>query len=103
MSQATANPGSGAYAENVRVVRGQYGYLAGTSGTVSVPATGALLSWAAFATAAGATVTINAGAGAGNSIPVPQGGSVGGEAHGTVVAPAFVFTGTAGYFIEYVT
>ena len=99
MSSSTDNPGSKVFAENVRIVRGQYAYLAGVSGSRSVPAGGLLLSWAAFATAAGATVTINSG----DSIPVPQGGSVGGEAHTTVVAPAFVFTSTAGYFIEYVT
>ena len=99
MSQETKNPGSRVFAETVRIVRGTYAYLAGTSGARSVPAGGLLLSWAAFATAAGATVTIDGG----DAIPVPTGGAVSGEAHGTVIAPAFVFTGTAGYFVEYTT
>jgi hypothetical protein len=57
------------------------------------------MSWSAFATLSTGTVTIDGG----SAIPIPTGGSVAGEAFETLGAAVFVFTNTAGYFIEYVT
>lgn len=83
-----------------RLVDRTYAYLAGTSGTVTVPIGGRVTGWAAFATGAGATVTVAGGA----AIPIPTGGSVEGNPpdDSALLAPTFVFTSTSGYFVEYV-
>lgn len=87
-----------------RLVDRTFAYKAGTSGTVAI--VGRVTGWAAFATGAGATVTVaQPGLLAGDTIPIPTGGSVEGNPpdDGALTNPTFVFTGTAGYFIEYVT
>lgn len=86
-----------------RLVDRTFAYKAGVSGTITIA--GRVKSWAAFATGAGATVTIaNPGLAAGDAIPIPTGGTVDGGPHDdALVNPTFVFTGTAGYFIEYIT
>ena len=91
-----ANPSRAEPAEVVRIVRGLYAYAAGVSGTVII--SGDVMSWSARSTLAGATITIDGG----DSIPT-RGGSVGGEPHGSLVNPTFVFTNTDAYYIEYVT
>ena len=91
-----ANPSRTEAAEVVRIVRGKYAYAAGVSGTVII--SGDVMSWSARSTLAGATITIDGG----NAIPT-KGGSVGGEPHGSLVDPTFVFTDTDAYYVEYVT
>ena len=78
---------------------GEYQYKAGVSGTVTIPAGARILSWTAFAVAAGGTITIAGG----DSIPVPPNGFViGGALEPVTSSINFVFTATSGYFIEYV-
>ena len=79
--------------------RGEYQYKAGVSGTVVIPAGASIRSWSAFALAAGGTVSIAGG----DNIPVPTNGAVEGDFIESISASTtFIFTGTSGYFIEYV-
>ena len=93
-----SNPRLSEPAEVVRIVRGTYAYAAGISGTRIVPAGSRIMSWSAFAVSGG-TVTINAG----DTITIPTGGNVAGEAFETLADATFVFTNTDSYFIEFVT
>lgn len=79
-------------------ITGTYGYVAGASGTVIMPAGCKILGMSVYASGAGATITINGGA----SIPVPTGGVVDSEPWGNLTSPTYVFTGTTAYFVEYV-
>ena len=94
----SSNPSIAEPAEVVRIVRGTYAYRAGVSGTVVIPAGSRIMSWSAFAVSNG-TVTINGG----DTIIIPTGGNVAGEAFETLGAATFVFTSTDSYFIEFVT
>jgi hypothetical protein len=77
---------------------GAYGYVAGTSGTVSMPAFSRILGMGAYASGSGGSVTINGGA----SITVPTGGVILSSPYGSCISPTYVFTGTTSYFVEYV-
>ena len=98
LRQHTANPSLQEPAEVVRIVRGTFAYAAGASGTVSVP--GTVHSWAARTPSdVAGFVTIDGG----TSIPIPAGGSVGGDPQGTLQSAVFVFSGTDAYLVEYHT
>jgi len=77
-----------------------WAYLAGTSGTVNVPAGGRVLQITAMAPTGGGpcAIAINGG----TTIPVPLGASLTIQPRGNLVAPSIVFTATAAYFVEYV-
>lgn len=91
-----------------RELTGIWAYASGTNGTVQVPAGSTVLQIVAWATTGSPTVTINGGA----SIPVPN--SANGypltlrflhdlvQAVGGSTGAQIVFSGTAGYFVEYV-
>jgi hypothetical protein len=83
---------------NISNLTGTWGYLAGSSGTATVPAGGKVLGIAAHATTAG-SLTINGGA----SVPVPANVGAALTPNGNLVAPSIVFSGTDSYFVEYVT
>lgn len=79
---------------------GVWGYLAGTSGSVSVPANKRVLQIrAAAGGVSSASMTINGGA----TITLPAGGQpICIYPRGNLVAPALVFTSTVSYFVEYI-
>ena len=78
---------------------GTWGYMAGASGTSTLPATARLLAVAAHATTAG-TLVINGG----DSIPIPAQTGWGLDGvFGQLVGPTLVFTGTDSYFAAYLT
>jgi len=89
-------------------VRGTWGYAAGTSGTVIVPAGATVLQIVVHATAASATATIFNGA----SVPViaganpvtitfPHGLLAAGNNTAVAGSQNIVFTGTDQFFVEY--
>lgn len=80
-------------------ITGTWDYRSGTSGSVSIPASGRVLSAAAVATSGAGTVTINAG----DSIAIPEDVGWDHEPKANLVAPTYLFTGTDSYFVEFVT
>lgn len=82
---------------------GTWSYAAGTSGTESI--TGRVLQITAIALESSASISINGGA----SITIPYstenktGSSLTVEPKGNLINPSITFTGTASYFIEFVT
>ena len=82
---------------------GAWGYAAGTAGTENI--TGRVLQITAIALDSSATISVNGGA----SITVPYsvanktGSSLSIEPRGNLIDPSITFTGTASYFVEYVT
>lgn len=86
-------------------LNGTPGYLAGSSGTATVPPGASVLQVIATATAGGATLSIFGGA----SIPVPAGAPLILDFHhrlfqaiGTGASAQIATSGTASYFIHYV-
>lgn len=79
-------------------VTGTWGYAAGTSGTVNVPAGAKVLQISATSTLGG-SFTVNGGA----AITIPANQQFTLEPRGNLVAPTVVFTSTASYVIEYVS
>jgi hypothetical protein len=73
-------------------------YLAGTSGSVSVPSGGRVLGICAYAGTGGASVIINGGA----AIPIPASTPFEYEPRGRLIAPTIVFDSTVSYVVEYV-
>lgn len=78
---------------------GTYGYVAGATGTVTLPVNSAVLSMAAFAAGSSGSVTINGG----NTIIVPPDGVVQSSPNGNLFSAVYVFTNTTAYFVEYIT
>jgi hypothetical protein len=81
---------------------GTPGYLAGASGTVTLPANATLIAVVAHATAAGSFTLLG-----GPSVPVPAGTQIALDfKHALFVAQGasaqIVFTGTDSYFVHYV-
>lgn len=82
---------------------GVWDYRAGASGSVTIPDGGRVLGIAVCTIQAGATVVIDGG----DAIPIPwvdgtvQGVEIAPRAN--LVAPTIVFSGTAGYVVEFVT
>jgi hypothetical protein len=79
-------------------VTGTWGYLAGVSGTVNVPAGGKVLQISA-ASLLGGSFTVNGGA----AITIPANQQFTLEPRGNLVAPTIVFSTTASYVVEYVS
>lgn len=77
---------------------GKWGYAAGVSGSVDIPDQKRVLQITAVAKGADGEFTINGG----DVVPVPDGAGITIEPKGNLVAPTLVFTGTVGYFVEYV-
>lgn len=79
-------------------VTGTWGYLAGTSGTVTVPAGGKVLQISATSLLGG-SFTVNGG----QAITIPANQQFTLEPRGNLVAATVVFTSTTSYVIEYVS
>ena len=77
-------------------VTGTWNYIAGVSGTVSVPSGMRVIGITAHASVSGASLTINGG----NSFPIISGCAIAISPAGNVIAPTIVFTNTDAYFIE---
>lgn len=75
---------------------GTWGYHAGTSGTLTVPAGARVLGIAAHSTGGG-TMTINGG----DSVPVPANVGVEVAPRGNLIGPTIQFISTDTYFVEY--
>lgn len=84
---------------------GTWGYNSGISGTLTLTGTKKVLMITAIGQEASATITINGG----DTITLPYGGtdkvssSIEIKPVGTLVSPTIVFTGTKGYFVEWVS
>lgn len=84
---------------------GTWGYNSGTSGTLTLTGSKRVLQITAIAQQAAASLTINAG----NTITLPYGSTdkasstITIEPKGNLTDPTIVFTGTVGFFVEYVT
>lgn len=79
---------------------GAWAYLAGVQGSANVPPGGRVLQITAAAPRLlEATFTVNGGA----TVTIPAGQALTIEPRGNLVGAALVFTGTASYFVEYVS
>jgi hypothetical protein len=98
-NQTTTNNSLSSIDGKLPDVSGTWGYLAGTSGTVSVAANKRILQITAAAQPLlAASMTINGG----QTITIPAGASVTITPKANLVAPTIVFTSTATYFVEFV-
>jgi hypothetical protein len=79
-------------------VTGTWGYLAGVSGTVNVPAGGKVLQISA-ASLLGGSFTVNGGP----AITIPANQQFTLEPRGNLVAPTIVFSTTASFVVEFVS
>ena len=79
-------------------VTGTWGYAAGTSGTVTIPAGGKVLQISATSLLGG-SFTVNGGA----AITIPANQQFTLEPRGNLVAPTLVFTSTTAFVVEYVS
>ncbi|MGR9108323.1 MAG: hypothetical protein ACU843_15490 [Gammaproteobacteria bacterium] len=75
---------------------GNWGYSAGTSGTLAMSGGKRVLGIYATALTSG-SLTINGG----DTVSIP-GGAINIAPRGTLIDPTIVFTGTNAYFVEYV-
>ena len=86
----------------VPTVTGTWGYVAGDTGTATLPAGARVLQISAQATSGGPGQSHSIAIDGGTAIPLPASASVTLTPRGNLVGPTIVFTNTAAYFVEYV-
>lgn len=80
-------------------ITGTWGYHSGVDGTLTVTGQKRVLAIDSIAGGSGATVAINSG----DTITIPANVSLAIDPGANLVDPVVVFTGTAAYFVEFVS